>query len=163
MSDYTRPPTWEDVKRTVTLLRDAGVEFALVGAYALAAHGFIRFTEDLDLLVNPSRENTRKWIHALAALPDGATRELQGKEDLFETDGPYACRINDEFTLDMLPAACGHPWAKLAPYVEQVQVDDVLVPVLSLEGLLLTKAGLRPKDQADRLLLERVLAERRTP
>src|SRR5262245_49518437 len=42
-----------------------GVEFVVVGAYALAFHGAPRFTGDLDVLVRPTIENAR---HLLAAL-----------------------------------------------------------------------------------------------
>ena len=52
MTDYTRPATWQDVKTVARYLEEAGVEYALVGGYALGAHGFNRFTEDIDLLVN---------------------------------------------------------------------------------------------------------------
>ncbi len=55
MAEYTRPATWEDVKALAKLLNKAGVEYALVGGYAIAAHGFNRFSEDIDILVNPSR------------------------------------------------------------------------------------------------------------
>ena len=65
MTDYTRPATWQDVKTVARYLEEAGVEYALVGGYALGAHGFNRFTEDIDLLVNPSAENSRRWVLAL--------------------------------------------------------------------------------------------------
>ena len=45
MAEFTRPATWEDVKRIARLLNDSGVEYALVGGYAIAAHGFNRFSE----------------------------------------------------------------------------------------------------------------------
>jgi hypothetical protein len=44
--------TIEPVQR---LLESAGVEFALIGAHALAAHGFPRFTVDIDLLTTDAR------------------------------------------------------------------------------------------------------------
>jgi hypothetical protein len=154
-TEFTRPATWEDVQRVVRLLRDAKCCFALVGGYALAAHGYVRFSEDVDILVDPSPDNTARWIAALGQLPDKASLELTGEEDIFQRQGPYAVRINDVFTIDLLPAACGHPWEELKPYVEELDVDGELIPVLSLRGLLLTKEGMRPKDQADR----RVLAE----
>ena len=77
--EFTRPATWEDVKSLARLLDEAGVEYALIGGYALAAHGFSRFTEDIDILVNTSAENSRRWIMALAKLPDGAARRLAGR------------------------------------------------------------------------------------
>ncbi len=76
MTEYTRPATWDDVKSLARYLDEQGVEYALVGGYALAAHGFSRFTEDIDILVNPSAENSRRWILALSHLPAAAAAEL---------------------------------------------------------------------------------------
>jgi hypothetical protein len=46
--EYTRPATWEDGKLIARHFAEAGVDYALVGGYALAAHGFSRFTDDID-------------------------------------------------------------------------------------------------------------------
>jgi hypothetical protein len=43
------------------------VEFLLVGAHALAAHGHVRATRDLDVWVRPSPENAKRVIEALRA------------------------------------------------------------------------------------------------
>ena len=59
MPEFTRPATWEDVKRLALYLNEAAVDYALIGGYALAAHGMLRQTEDIDLLVDPSLENSR--------------------------------------------------------------------------------------------------------
>ncbi|WP_437825550.1 nucleotidyl transferase AbiEii/AbiGii toxin family protein [Sorangium sp. So ce1153] len=157
MAEYTRPATWEDVKLLARYLDEAGVRWALIGGYAIAAHGFVRFSEDVDILVDPSTENAKRWIAALARLPDGATRELVGEEDVFEREGPYAIRVNDEFTIDVMPSACGHAWAELEPYVEERLVDGVRLRVLGLEGLLKTKEGMRDKDRADAAVLRAAL------
>ena len=147
--EFTRPATWEDLKSLARYLEEAGVEYALIGGYALAAHGFNRFSEDIDLLVNPSAENARLWIMALARLPDGASKELASDPDVFRDDTRYAIRINDEFTVDVMPSAGGLSWKELAPHVVRIMIDDVPVRILDLPGLLLTKQGLRPKDQMD--------------
>jgi len=68
---FTRPATWDDVKTIARYFADAGVEYALLGGYEIAAHGFNRFTEDIDVLVNPAAENSRQWIIALSRLPEG--------------------------------------------------------------------------------------------
>src|SRR5215471_12961100 len=44
-----------------------GVEFIVVGAYALAYHGAPRFTGDLDVLVRPTLDNASRLIKALEA------------------------------------------------------------------------------------------------
>lgn len=155
--ETTRPATWEDVKHVAALLERHGASWALIGGYAIAAHGFVRFSEDVDILVDPSPENARKWIAALAELPDGAARELLGDDDVFEREGPYAIRINDEFTVDVMPSACGHAWAELAPFVERRDVDGAPLRVLGLEGLLRTKEGQRDKDRSDAAILRAAL------
>ncbi len=162
MAEFTRPATWEDVKTVLRYLDEAGAAYALIGGYAIAAHGYVRFSEDVDVLVDPSPDNARRWIAALSRLPDGAAAELAGEEDIFVREGPYAVRINDEFTVDVLPSACGHRWEELAPHVEEIELEDgQRIRVLGLEGLLLTKEGARDRDKADRRVLEAALRQLR--
>jgi len=72
-SDFTRPATWSDVVTIARLLNREGVHYVLVGGYALAAHGYVRMTEDIDIAVAPDPDNSARWIAALADLPDGAS------------------------------------------------------------------------------------------
>ena len=81
------------------------MEYALIGGYALALQGIVRLTEDVDILVEPSLENARRWVKALCKLPDGAAKELIGDDTLHEE--LYAARINDEFTIDVMNSASG--------------------------------------------------------
>lgn len=155
--EYTRPATWEDVKLIARHFAEAGVDYALVGGYAIAAHGFNRFTEDIDVLVNPSAENARRWIAALSKLPDHAAAELAAEPDVFAGDKLYAIRINDEITVDVMPSIAGHSWQDMAPHITTMDVDGVSVRLLNLEGLLKTKQGVRPKDQMDAAILSAAL------
>jgi len=159
--ERTRPATWDDVLDVLGKLEAHAVEHALIGGYALAAHGLVRMSEDVDVLVAPDVENTKRWVSALSELPDHAAAELEGEEaSLWEGEGPLAVRINDVITIDVMASACGHSWAELAPMIERKRVADRTIRVLTLEGLLLTKEGMRDKDRADarvlRLLLERL-------
>lgn len=160
VTETTRPATWEDVIELAQKLERHQVAYALIGGYALAAHGLVRMSDDVDILVAPDSENTKRWVAALSELPDGAAAELRGEEEtLWEGEGPLAIRINDVFTVDVMASACGHPWTELAPFIECVPIDSHPLQVLGIEGLLLTKEGMRDKDRADarvlRLLLER--------
>ena len=49
-----------DFKDMLSALSEAGADFLVVGAYALAAHGFPRATGDLDLWVRPTPANARQ-------------------------------------------------------------------------------------------------------
>jgi hypothetical protein len=159
MTEYTRPATWDDLKRIAQYLNEAGVDYALVGGYALAVHGFTRFTEDIDILVDPGAENSRRWIIALGRLPEGATLELAAQADVFATDKRYAVRVNDVITIDLLPSVAEHTWEDMKAFVEQRDLDGVPIRVLSLEGLLKTKQGVRPKDQADAQVLRAAIEQ----
>jgi hypothetical protein len=143
MVERTRAATFEDVRRIAELLEAEGVEYALIGGYALALQGIVRLTEDVDVLVEPTIENARRWVRALAKLPDGAARELIGDDTLHEE--LYAIRVNDEFTVDVMNRASGFTWQELVPYRTRVEG----INVLSLEGLLKMKEKGRLKDQAD--------------
>jgi hypothetical protein len=143
MDERTRAATYEDVRRVAQLLEAEHVSYALIGGYALALQGIVRLTEDIDILVEPSAENARRWVRALSNLPDGAAKELAGDETLHEE--LYAIRINDEFTVDVMNSASGLSWADLSPYRKRIDGIDVV----SLEGLLRMKDKGRLKDRAD--------------
>jgi len=159
--NFARPAIWDDVVHVCRLLNEAGVEYILIGGYAIFAHGFNRQSDDIDILVNPTLENQKKWVFALSALPDKAAKELENEPNVFDPDYTMAIRIADEVMIDVLPAACGKNWETLKTHVEIIQSDGISIPVLSIEGLLLTKQGLRPKDQMDRNVLERALKRER--
>jgi hypothetical protein len=78
------------VRRVAELLEAEHVEYALIGGYALALQGIVRLTEDIDILVEPTPENARRWVRALSQLPDGAAKELEGDETLHAEPYPSA-------------------------------------------------------------------------
>ena len=57
-----------------------GVEYLVVGAHALAAHGRIRATKDLDVWVRPEPENARRVLAALRSF--GAALHGLTEDDL---------------------------------------------------------------------------------
>jgi hypothetical protein len=151
MDERTRAATYQDVLRIVELLEEEHVEYALIGGYALALQGIVRLTEDVDILVEPTMENARRWVRALSKLPDGAAKELAGDDTLHEE--VYAIRINDEFTVDVLNSASGFTWKQLLPY--RTRIDGI--NVVSLEGLFRMKEHGRLKDRADAEAIRKAL------
>jgi len=151
MVERTRAATYDDLLHVVALLEREHVEYALIGGYALALQGIVRLTEAIDILVEPTPENARRWVRALSALPDGAAKELAGDETLHEE--PYAIRINDEFTVDVMNSASGLSWRELEHYRKRIEG----VTVVSLEGLLKMKEHGRLKDQADAEAIRKAL------
>jgi hypothetical protein len=161
---YTRPALWEDVLDIAHKLNRHGARYVLVGGYALAAHGLVRMTMDIDIAVAPDPDNNRRWVAALAELPDGVAAELAGEADPFAGDLLHAIRINDEFTVDIMPSVAGVSFAILEQHTERLIIDGEAIPVLDLQGLLDTKQqSERPKDQADAALLREAITRASRP
>jgi hypothetical protein len=56
----------EDFRDLLVLFADAGVEFVVIGAYALALHGAPRASGDIDLFVRADVDNAARVVEALA-------------------------------------------------------------------------------------------------
>ena len=154
MDEYARPATLDDLKFLLRALNDHGVEYLLIGGYALAAHGYQRATTDIDVLVPATIEAGCKLRQALMLLPDQAAKDLEPE---WFTEGENI-RVADAFIVDIMLNANGQTYYTLRQYAEIIDLDGIPVRTINLEGLLLTKQTLREKDIADRIVLERALA-----
>jgi len=65
-------PLSKDLREFVELLNSNGVEYLVVGGFAVSYHGFARYTGDIDFLVRPSEENSRRVLAALAQFGFGS-------------------------------------------------------------------------------------------
>ena len=158
MDEYSRPATLEDLKLLLRSLNEHAVEYLLIGGYALAAHGYLRATTDIDLLVRATTESGQRVKDALMMLPDRAAKGLE--PEWFEQDENI--RIADAFVVDVMLNANGQTFDTLRKYAETIDLDGIPVQTVSLEGLLLTKQTMRDKDIADRAILERAIDVLRT-
>jgi hypothetical protein len=146
-----------DEDRLLKLLRRfqaEGVQYVLVGGQAVRLNGFVRATEDIDILLPSSIENGRRVIRALDFLPSSA--ELDPEWFEVPADGPENIRVADDLLIDLLFAANGQTYESLQRHVRTLTVQDVQVRTLDIEGLLLTKTSYRDKDRIDRDVLERL-------
>jgi hypothetical protein len=57
-----------DLRSLLEVLHDHDVRFVVIGGVAVGAHGFVRGTEDLDLVPDPDPENLKRLTVALADL-----------------------------------------------------------------------------------------------
>jgi hypothetical protein len=56
-----------DFEELLRLLEEHGVEYMIVGGYAVAYHGHPRFTKDIDVFFQPSEHNAKRLRQALLA------------------------------------------------------------------------------------------------
>jgi hypothetical protein len=145
----------------LTLLRrfqEEGVRYVLVGGQAVRLNGFLRATEDVDLLLESSRANGEKVIKALDFLASSAELDPEWFEP--RADGEVEnIRVADDLILDLLFAANGQTLGDLAPHIVQLNLQGVTVKVLNIDGLLKTKTDYREKDIIDKSMLRKLQDE----
>ena len=82
-----------DFKELLLAFNAHNVEYLIVGAHALAAHGRVRATKDMDVWVRPEQSNAQKVLRALsefgAPLSDLTADDLSGKETIFQIGLPH--------------------------------------------------------------------------
>ena len=139
-------------------LARAEVDFLVVGGLAVARAGFVRVTDDVDLLVEGGADNLRRLIDTLATFGSGAAAELT-PDDFPLEEG--AVRVAEDFDVDLFTLMSGHTYADLLPLSAPYDVGGVAVRFLGAEGLIRLKAdSLRPRDQADVAALRAIFAGR---
>lgn len=58
----------KSVEQIVTALNDASVRYLIAGGLAVVAHGYLRFTANVDLIIDLDESNARRALSALSAL-----------------------------------------------------------------------------------------------
>ena len=144
-------PDYSDMLSALSAER---VEYLVVVALAMAAHGHPRATGGLGIWVKPSRENARRVWRALAVFgaPLGdVTEEDFSREGIAFQIGVAPRRIDILTTID------GVTFAEAWPSKVEVEVEGHRLPVLGRAELLRNKrASGRPQDLAD---AERLLGQ----
>lgn len=148
-----RPASVDDLKLLLRVLNDHGVDYLLIGGYALYALGYQRGTVDIDVMLRPTRDQGERTRAALLKLPDGVAKDID--PDWFVES--ETIRVADEFVVDLMFNACGETYESLLPYAVTIDFDGVPIHTLNIEGLLKTKQSVRDKDRLDREILERAI------
>jgi len=150
----------DDFRDLLACLRDAQVDYVIVGAHALAAHQLPRATGDLDVLVRPSDDNATRVYRALAAF--GAPLTAHGVRSAdFATPGTVYQLGLPPRRIDVLTSISGVTFDEAWAGRLEVELHGERMPVLGRDELIRNKrAAGRPKDLADVHALERGGASR---
>jgi hypothetical protein len=152
----SRPPLLEDLVVLCRNLNREGARYVVLGGMAVIQAGFVRATNDVDLLIDTSPENQSRVRRALMKLPDGAVREM-APDDL---DRYVVVRVADEIVVALMKSACGVDYAAAEPLVDIVEIQGERIPFASPRLLWRTKQTLRDKDKVDLAFLARLLESR---
>lgn len=140
------------IENLLKLLNERRVNYAIIGAYALAEHGFVRATQDIDILVDPDTNNIALLRSALESFGydtiDATDEDFQTKKILFrqywlDTDiHPFVTGVRTTSALKN----------KIAGMCEGVETFFA-----SLDDLIkMKKAAGRPKDIEDLKYLKEI-------
>jgi hypothetical protein len=139
----------KDQKDLLSVFNARGVEYVIVGGYAVAAYGFSRATKDLDVLIRATPENAEKVFRALAEfgapMSDYTVNDFYGNPASFVQFGLPPNRI------DILQSIEGVDEEQIWPTQQRLPVDAELhANFLSLENLIQNKQHVgRLSDKAD--------------
>lgn len=142
------PQLNSDLKELIGLFQSHGVEFLVVGAHALALYSRPRYTEDLDLFLSKSKENTERLRSALEefgiGMRDEAVAEFAGSERSMIVLG------NKPFQVDLLNFLDGVDFGQAWARKRAGSLGERDVSFLSLEDFVASKrASARPRDLVD--------------
>ncbi len=148
----------EDYRDMLQALADEKVRFLLVGAYALAAHGYPRATMDIDIWIMQSPENAEAVMRALrrfgTLLQNLTPQDLQRDDTIFQI-GVAPRRI------EIITTASGLQFDEAYANSMAVDIEGIEVHIPSVTDLIRNKrASGRTKDIADAEALEKLQQER---
>ena len=131
----------------LSAFNEAGVEYLVVGAYALAAHGLVRSTGDIDLWVRPTAENATRVMRALrkfrAPLGDLTEVDLHTPDIVFQMGLPPR-------RIDILTSIANVQFEEAWVGRKLTHVSGIDFPVLGRTMLVKNKSATgRAKDLAD--------------
>lgn len=124
-----------------------GVEYLIVGAYALAAHGRVRATGDIDVWVRATPQNANRVLKALTAF--GAPLQDLSEADLSQPGVVFQIGVAP-IRIDLLTSIDGVEFADAWSARFETRFADQPVSVLSEAHLIRNKRAVgRTQDLAD--------------
>lgn len=137
----------QDFKEFIESLNDNGVRYLVIGGYAVAYHGYPRYTKDIDIWIESAADNAANMVKALEQF-GFASLGLQAADFLVPDQviqlGYPPNRI------DLLTTASGVEFGACFASRVEVVVDEVRVNFIDLDSLKKNKqAAGRLQDLAD--------------
>ena len=163
-----------DIEAVFGALNDADVKYLLVGGLAVIAHGYVRLTQDIDIVLQLDQDNVGRAMRAFeqigyrplvpVKLTDFADDHI--RQSWKEEKGMVVFQlVSDSHASAPVDIFVDEPFPFLNAY-QRARVEEVAgahVPVIPYEELIeLKRASGRPKDLLDIEHLETIQANRST-
>lgn len=137
----------QDFKEFVQSLNDNHVRYLVIGAYAVALHGYPRYTKDIDIWIDMTPENAANVVKALAQFGFGSLNlqaaDFLVPEQIIQLGYPPS-------RIDLITTPPGVDFETCYASRIQVGINDLIVNFIDLENLKKTKkVSGRLQDLAD--------------
>lgn len=140
-----------DFEELLLKLSTCGIKYILIGGVACALNGFVRATEGVDILVEPSEENIKKMLNSLLNWGEGYAKDLNVEDFPI---APGAVRIIEDFPLDIFTLLNEKTYNDLISRTEKTKQGIIF---LNREALIEIKGhSFREKDKIDAIALKKL-------
>ncbi len=137
----------QDFKELLELLEENEVDYLIVGGYAVAFHGFPRFTKDIDIFFDASPGNINKIINSLEKFGFSKS-ELDTA--LFSTEGNIVTLGIEPVRVDFINQIDGIQFAEAKPNLVRGKYGNIEVSFIGKNDLIKNKKSTkRTKDKLD--------------
>ena len=151
-SEIILHPDW---KEFFDLLQSRKVDFVIVGAWALAAHGKPRSTGDIDILIRPSLDSARRLIDVLSNFGFGS---LEVTAEQLSIPDRRLVIGNPPFQIDIMTGISGVAFDQIWQNKVELALAGIRLPFIGINEYMQNKrAAGRPKDLADLHEMEQIL------
>jgi hypothetical protein len=148
-----------DLVEMLSVFADCGVRYLVIGGYAVSLHSRPRSTKDLDLWLDPARDNIERTCEALGrfGVPPEIVAELRvARSDEIVWMGRVPARI------DFLQSIPGVEFEAAWGRRTTAEIEGAVVTFIGREDLIANKRAVgRPQDVRDVRALERDAAPRK--
>lgn len=143
---------------SLSCLNKHNVTYVLIGEFAVNFYGYVRTTQDIDILIVPSTDNAKRTMMALKDFGFGSAGI---PETCFELESIAIHLGVEPNRIDLLTHLKGLSSAEVFARAKQISHEGVSFPVISYQDLIrCKKESDRLKDLADADELEKINAER---
>jgi len=144
------------IHQLLTGLNDSGLEYIVVVGIALALHGLVRATEDIDLFIRPTGDNVSRLKQCLHSLwDDPAIDEIRSEDLLGEYPAIRYGPPDDSLSIDIL-TRLGEAFHYDDLQSELVEMKGLPVRMATVDTLIRVKKDtVRLQDRADADALRR--------
>ncbi|MBC6425529.1 MAG: nucleotidyltransferase [Ekhidna sp.] len=150
----------KNFKEFIELLNDEDVRYLVVGGYSVAHYGFMRFTGDFDIWIEPSEDNGARMIEVLKKFGFGSL-DIE-PSDLLHPDKVIQLG-NEPLRIDLMTSIDGlKDFSESHNKRKSVRYRDLKVDFINLDDLIINKkASNRIKDRKDIEELEKIIKSKK--